>query len=95
MKKFAIVLTLFLATNVFAGAGWVCDDYGNSCLAPGGNCRAVIPPVHICSDEENDFQVQQGQFINSFMEQNTEESFSPKGATLEPLTRCEIFSLSN
>lgn len=50
MKFTVLFLTIFAATGAYAGAGFLCDDYGHSCLSPGGNCSALRPPVHICSD---------------------------------------------
>jgi hypothetical protein len=73
MKKLAIVLTLFLATNVYAGAGWICDDYGHSCLSPGGHCNGLVPPTHFCS--ENEVSSPETRYINKVLEQ---ENASPE-----------------
>ncbi|HEX7674213.1 MAG TPA: hypothetical protein VF412_08580 [Bdellovibrio sp.] len=50
MKLIMLSLGFLVSTTALAGAGFICDNYGNSCLQPGGNCSALIPPVHICAD---------------------------------------------
>lgn len=62
MKKIirAIALVLVLQTmglsneTAYAGAGWLCDNYGHACLSPGGSCQSLVPPVHICDSAPDD-----------------------------------------
>ncbi len=42
------LMTLMTGVHSFAGAGFICDNYGNYCMQPGGDCSRLVPPTFIC-----------------------------------------------